>query len=85
MPRNDEGRVAAELCDAAGNDCFWTRMRDFSHMGNECHCLADCDAVNFSFSEKQLPIDLKSKCVGANPGFQQTEKSPTHVFFLPIF
>ena len=83
MAHDDENRTTSELCDAAGNDCFWSRMRDFSHMGNECHCLADCDAVKFSFSEKQLPIDLKSECVGSNPGFGQTIRKIT--FTLPFF
>ena len=70
MPRKDG--IDYELCDYGGNDCFWSVMNNFTFMGQQCFCLPDCNAVKFSYVEKQMPLELETECASLNRGFQET-------------
>ena len=81
MPRPN-GTVF-EMCDSAGNDCFWNKMNNFSFMASDCFCLPNCDSVKFSFSEKQLAIKWQKLCEGMSSGFGYTNNKLR--FTRPVF
>ena len=42
------------ICDPAGNDCFWTKMDNFTHLKDNCFCLPSCYDIQYSSTERQI-------------------------------
>jgi hypothetical protein len=49
------------VCDIYGNYCFNQILRQEQPAGT-CKCLPDCNGMQFSLSEKEVPIDIDEYC-----------------------
>ena len=57
------------LCDSAGNDCFWTFLNDRLYLMNRCFCLPNCQNVKFSVKQNAARIKAEEKCSTAHGGY----------------
>ena len=51
-----------ELCDSAGNLCFYKKMKNISYQRNSCKCQPLCNVKKFTTTETISPLDTSSKC-----------------------
>ena len=68
------------LCDATGNDCFYQKMLNHSHVEDNCSCLPDCNSVKFSFTEKQVPLKTEKYCSRMSQGWLDTLQNYDFMF-----
>ena len=63
-----------QVCDPAGNNCFWNKMDNFTYMKNNCYCLSTCQQTKFSSTEMQLSLFDGNDCYPENYGINAKEK-----------
>jgi hypothetical protein len=49
------------VCDVFGSYCFNTIL-GHEHLLKDCNCLANCNSIQFSINEKEIPIDAELYC-----------------------
>ena len=51
-----------ELCDSAGNLCFYKKMKNISYQRNSCKCQPLCNVKKFTTTETISPLESTSRC-----------------------
>ena len=64
------------ICDRFSNDCFHSKMKNFTHAKKSCHCLPTCNTIHFTYAIEKAPINIHEIChdfdhIGARKTFQQ--------------
>ena len=77
MPRPDN--VHVNLCESAGNNCFYSKMKNDTYLGESCKCYPKCNSNHYSYVEKQVPIDVKSECDKSSKGFLYTIQKTSRI------
>ena len=50
------------VCDRFGSYCFEETMKYLKNNHDKCECLPDCDSVQFTYSEKEWPLNPEKEC-----------------------
>ena len=51
-----------ELCDSAGNLCFYKKMKNITYQRNSCKCQPLCNVKKFTTTETISPLESTSRC-----------------------
>lgn len=54
--------TSKDVCDRLGTYCFEETMKHLKNNHESCNCLPDCDSVQFTYSEKEWPLNPEKEC-----------------------
>ncbi len=57
-----EDGIGISICNLYGYYCFEESLKNTTYLNKECHCLSDCNIVDYHIEQTSTPIDVVKEC-----------------------
>ena len=73
------------ICDRFSNDCFHSKMKNFTYAKKSCHCIPTCNTIHFTYAIEKSPLHIHEICqqfryIGSRKTFQQLKLKDWKLF-----